>query len=355
MPKKNKSLKFGVIGAGKIGSYHAKTLSELKAVQLVGICDADSMRAQRLAWKYNCLPYTNYKDLIPKTDAVVVAVPTELHMQVGSYALEKKVHCLIEKPIASTEEEARKLLKLSEKKDALLQVGHSERFNPAVTESFKHIKKPRFITIQRLGPYDPRMENIGVVLDLMIHDIDLILTIFDEPIVNFDAIGASLISDYEDIANVRFRFKSGAVADLTASRVSFEKARFMRVYQENAYISVDFLNAKVKKYTKKTASAKSLKDIKVTYPKIEPEMPIRGEILHFIDCIQKMKTPWPSGERGLAAVALALEITDELKKYEIPKAKESAKAKPKRMVSDVGKAAKIMINESLRNIGIDKT
>lgn len=355
MPKNKKKLKFGVIGAGKIGSYHARTLAGMEGVDLIGICDADAMRAQRLAWKHNCLPYKNYKDLIPKTNAVVVAVPTELHKKVGSFALSNKVHCLIEKPIASTEQEARELLKLSDKKDALLQVGHSERFNPAIVEGFKYIKNPRFITIQRLGPYDPRMKDIGVVLDLMIHDIDLILTMFDEPIVSFDAIGASLLSAHEDIANVRFRFKNGAVADVTASRVSFEKARFMRVYQQDAYISVDFMNAKVKKYTKKSAVVKSLKDIDVTYPKINHQMPIQAEIIHFIECIDKMKTPWPSGEKGLKAVALALDITDELQRYEVPKVRESEKAKPGRVVSDIGRAAKVIINETLHNIGIDKT
>jgi predicted dehydrogenase len=355
MPKNKKIIKFGVIGAGKIGSYHARTIANLPQAELIGVCDADSVRAQRLAWKYNCLPYSKYKDLIEKSDAVVVAVPTELHMEVGSCALSKKVHCLIEKPIASTEEQARQLLKLSEKKDALLQVGHSERFNPAIAESFKHIKNPRFVTIQRLGPYDPRMQDIGVVLDLMIHDIDLILTMFAEPIISFDAIGASIVSDHEDIANVRFRFKSGAVADVTASRVSFEKTRFMRVYQESAYISVDLINAKVKKYAKKSATVKSLKDIEITYPPVGTQMPIQAEILHFIDCIHKMKTPWPSGERGLEAVALALDITDQLQRYEVPKIKESKKAKPGRMMSDMGKAAKVIIDETLHNIGIDKT
>ena len=355
MSKPNKILKFGVIGAGKIGTYHTKTLAGMPEAKLVGVCDSDAMRAQKLAWKYNCLPYTNYKDLIPKVDALVIAVPTQLHMEVGSFALSKNVHCLVEKPIASTAEEARKLLRMSESKSALLQVGHSERFNPAVMEAFKHIKNPRFVVIQRMGPYDSRVSDIGVVLDLMIHDIDLLLTIFDEPIVSFDSVGASVISDHEDIANVRVRFKSGAVADITASRLSFEKARYMRVYQESAYISVDFMNAKIKKYTKKREAVKSLKDVEVTYPKITPTMPIQAELLHFIDCIHKMKTPWPSGEKGLQAVAMALDITDELQRYEIPKAKESNKAKPGRMVSDLGKAAKVIMDETLHNIGIDKS
>jgi len=348
-------LRFGVVGAGKIGTFHTRTLAKMKGVELVGVADANLMRSQKLAWEHNCTPYSKYDDLIPQIDALIVAVPTELHKQVALAAIDKGVHCLVEKPIASTLEQARELLDASKKKGVLLQVGHSERFNPAVVEAFKHVKNPRFINIQRLGPYDPRMSNIGVVLDLMIHDIDLLLTMLGSPVVSFEAVGASLLSPHEDIANVRMRFKNGCIADVTASRVSLERARFMRVYQEDCYMSVDFMNARVKLITRKTPVVKSLSDLDVAYPKLEKQLPITAEILHFIDCIHNMKKPWPSGEMGKDALSLALNITDELQRYEANRAQDPTPKGPIQVVSDIGKAAQVAITETLSNIGLDRS
>lgn len=349
-----KKIKFGVIGAGKIGTFHTRTLASMPEAELIGICDADSMKAQSLAWEYNCLAYDNFENLIPQVDALVVAVPTQFHEKVASVALEKGVHCLVEKPIASTMEEAIKLLELSKKKDILLQIGHSERFNPAVVEGFKHIKNPKFIIIERLGPYDPRMSEIGVVLDLMIHDIDLLLTMIDSPVVSFEAVGARVFSKHEDIANVRLKFENGCMAEVTASRASMERSRYMRVYQDNSYLSVDFMNIRVKKYEKTSAEIKNIKDIKVTYPEIKKQMPIHGELLHFIECIRTMKTPWPSAERGTKALELALAITHEIKLYNASYVKNPRGNNPIRVVSDIGKATQIAISETLKNIGLDK-
>jgi len=354
MGNNNGKLRFGVVGAGKIGNFHVRTLASMQGVELVGVCDANSMRAQELAWKYNCIPYTNYEDLLPQVDAIVIAVPTELHRKVGVAAMNHGVHCLVEKPIAATMDEARELLELSQKKDVVLQVGHVERFNPAVVEAFKHIKDPRFVVVQRLGTYDPRVSSIGVILDLMIHDLDLMLTMIDSPVVSFEAVGAKMLSQHEDIANVRLRFKNGCIADLTASRVSMERARYMRVYQENAYISVDFMNARVKLYKRKTPVVTSLKDIDVIYPKLEKQLPITAEILHFIDCIKHMKLPWPNGERGSQALNLALRVTDELQRYDASRAASPEPSGPIQIVSDIGKATKVAINEALHNIGLDK-
>ena len=244
-------IKFGVIGAGKIGTFHVRTLSKMSGIELVGVCDRDPMRAQKLAWEYNSTAYTRYEDLIPQVDAVIVAAPTELHHKIGMYCLEHKVNTLMEKPIASTMEQARELIAKAHEKNVILQIGHVERFNPAVLEAFKYIKDPKFIAIKRLGPYDPRMANIGVVLDLMIHDIDLLLTMLKSDVVSIDAVGLSAFSAHEDIANVRLKFANGCTADVTASRASFERSRYMNLYQENAYISVDFMNARVKIYKKK--------------------------------------------------------------------------------------------------------
>ncbi|MCX5782944.1 MAG: hypothetical protein NTW04_00625, partial [Elusimicrobia bacterium] len=219
----------------------------------------------------------------------------------------------------------------------------------------KRINNPRFIVIERLGHYDPRTSNIGVILDLMIHDIDLLLTMMDSPVVSFEAVGASVLSAHEDIVNLRLRFKSGCIADVTASRVSMERARNMRIYQEDGYMSVDFMNARLKLYRRKTAVVKSLKDIDVIYPKIEKQEPIKAEILHFIDCITNKGKPWPSGERGSHALSFALKVADNLQRYNIARFQDSAPSGPMQAVSDAGKAAKVIINETLRNIGMDKS
>jgi predicted dehydrogenase len=354
MVKKDKKLRFGVVGAGKIGNYHIRTLSRMPNVELVGICDVNSARAQMLAWKYNCMTYMNHEDLIPQVDALIIATPTEYHKDIGVSAMEKGVHCLIEKPIAISMDEARELLDVSKKKNVVLQVGHVERFNPALQEAAKYIKNPRFIVVERLGPYDPRVSSIGVILDLMIHDIDLILSLVNSPVESFEAVGASLLSQHEDIANLRFRFKNGAIADLTASRASFEKARNMRVYQEENYLSVDFMNSRIKMYKRKVPNVQSLKDIEVVYPNIEKHEPIMAEIQHFIDCIHNSKKPVPSGEIGSFALDYALKVTQHLNRYELSGSKDAPPPGPIRVVSDIGRATKIVINETLKNIGVDK-
>lgn len=351
MAQPNKKLKFGVIGAGKIGTFHSRTLAAMPEVELVGICDSNIIKSQELAWTYNCMPFSNYKDMLSQVDAVVAAVPTQLHKQIAFAAIERGVHCLVEKPIATTMEEAREMIELAKEKKVLLQVGHSERFNPAVTEAFKHIKSPRFIVIERLGPYDPRMSAIGVVLDLMIHDIDLLYTMLDSDVESFEAIGASIFSEHEDIANVRLRFKNGVIAEVTASRASLERARYMRVYQDNSYLSVDFMNARVKTYRKKAPVLKDVSDIEVVYPPLEKTQPIKAELLHFIDCIHHMKTPWPSGERGRKALELALQITEQLKRYEVSRHASPEPPGPIRVVTDIGKATKMVLTETFENIG----
>ena len=324
------TLKFGVIGAGKIGTFHTRTLSKMKGVTLVGVCDPDLMRAQKLAWQYNATPYSKMEELVGQVDAVIVAAPTHLHHQIGMYCLEHGVHTLVEKPIATTLDQARDLIRTAKLHGLVLQVGHVERFNPAVVEAVKYIENPKFITMNRLGPYDARMSNIGVVLDLMIH--------------------LSVFSHHEDIANVRIRFANGALADLTASRASFERARFMHLFQQDAYISVDFMNARVKIYKKEKPVIESMQDLTVIYPPVQKQLPITSEILHFIDCIKTNKTPAPSGEKGSKALELALKITDQITRYDIPKTGHLHTPKPFQVVHDVAKAAQIMLDETIGHL-----
>ncbi|MBR3632810.1 MAG: Gfo/Idh/MocA family oxidoreductase [Elusimicrobiaceae bacterium] len=348
------SLRFGVIGAGKIGTFHTRTLAKMPGVTLVGVCDPDLMRAQKLAWEYNATPYSKMEELVGQVDAIIVAAPTHLHHQIGMYCLQHGVHTLVEKPIAVTLEEARDLIQTAKLHDRILQVGHVERFNPAVVEAVKYIENPQFITMNRLGPYDARMSNIGVILDLMIHDIDLLLTLVKSEVVSVDATGLSVFSKHEDIANVRIRFANGALADLTASRASFERARFMHLFQQDAYISVDFMNARVKLYKKEKPVITSMQDLTVEYPPVKKQLPITAEILHFIDCIKTHRTPAPSGEKGSKALELALKITDSIHRFDIPKTGHVRTPKPVQMVHDVAKAAQIMFDETFSQFKQDK-
>ena len=355
MAENEKKIRFGVVGAGKLGGFHSRTLSKMPGVELVGISDPDLTRAQNLAWEYNCVAYKSHEELFKQVDALVIAAPTEYHADIGVAALNAGVHILMEKPITNSEEGARRLLELAEKNKLVLQVGHSERFNPAVVETMKHIKNPRYVTIERLGPFDPRVAATGVTLDLMIHDLDIILTMIDSEIEDYEAIGASVLSNHEDISNVRIKFKNGCVADITASRATMEASRRMRVYQQDAYISVDYVSARLKIYTKKNPVIKSLQDIEVTFPKLEKKQPIQEELLHFIDCIKTAKTPTPSGEKGLKALRLALGITDRMRRYEVSAPKnDEGQESFSRGLADIGKVAKVLINEGLKNAGIDK-
>ena len=341
-------IRVAVVGAGKMGTYHAKLLGRTPGVDLVGVCDTNIWKAQLAAWQSNTVAVRDYKDVLARVDAVVVAVPTPLHHEVGKAALGAGAHVLIEKPLASTVDEAKELLALSQEKQLVLQVGHIERFNPAVLEAVKHIRDPRYITVERLGPYDPRTSHIGVVMDLMIHDLDILLTLVGSDVESLEALGANLLSDHEDIANVRVRFKTGCVADLTASRISMGKSRKLRAFQKDSYISLDYGNTALKIYRKKTPVIKSLKDVEILNPKLTSVDPLKNEHNHFLDCIRHSRKPWPSGERGVEALKLALQISDELQRYELSGHAGSRSLIPSWAV-DLGKIAKSVGKDILRS------
>jgi len=341
-------IRFAVVGAGKMGTYHSKLLGKTPDVDLVGVCDTNVWKAQLAAWQSNTVAIRDYKDVLGRVDAVVIAVPTPLHYEVGKAALEAGAHVLIEKPLASSVDEAKELLALSESRKLVLQVGHIERFNPAVLEAVKHIRDPRYITVERLGPYDPRTAHIGVVMDLMIHDLDILLTLVGSEVESLEALSANLLSGHEDIANVRVRFKTGCVADLTASRISMVKSRKLRAFQKDSYISLDYGKGSLKVYRKKSPVIKSLKDIEILTPKLTGVDPLKNEQLHFIDCVRHNRKPWPSGERGVEALKLALQITDALQSYEISGQTGSRSLIPS-WASDLGKIAKTVGKDILRS------
>ncbi|MBI5238868.1 MAG: Gfo/Idh/MocA family oxidoreductase [Elusimicrobia bacterium] len=340
-------IKIGVLGAGKIGTLHAKVLTKTPDFELVGVCDTNLWRAQLAAWQCNTVAVRDYRDVIDKADALIVGVPTPLHHEVGLAAIRAGKHVLIEKPIAASVEEAKELLAAAEEQNVVLMVGHVERFNPAVLEAIKHIRSPRFITVERLGPYDPRMSHIGVVLDLMIHDLDILLTLVGSPVESLEAVGAHLLSQKEDIANVRVRFKSGCIADLTASRISLDKSRKLRVFQKDSYISLDYGNTALKIAKKKAPVIKSLKDVEVVRPKFPKTEPLRNEHLHFLDCIRHNRKPWPSGEHGIEALKLALQISEELQRYEVSDYTQTRSLIPS-WAEDLGRIAKTVGKDILR-------
>jgi predicted dehydrogenase len=310
------ALKMGVIGIGHLGVHHARIVSSLPDVELVGICDISESQVRKIARQYKTAAYTDYRQLLNKVDAVSIAVPTPLHYQIAKDFINAQVHCLIEKPITPDLAEAEELLSLVKQKNLILQVGHIERFNPAVLEAQKYIHEPKFIEANRLGPYDPRVSHISVVLDLMIHDLDIVLYLVQDRIVSIDAVGAKVLSPFEDIANARIRFANGCVANISASRVSLKKSRKIRIFQKDSYLSLDYAKPGLKVYQKKKETVSSLKDIKVAYPRLVKLEPLAEELKHFVNCVREGRKPQVTGEQGRDALEIALEIMRKIKSSE---------------------------------------
>ena len=299
-------IKVAVIGAGKLGSKHAEVYSKLPEVELVGVCDIDEPRARESARRCKTKPYKDYRDLLGTVDAASIAVPSFLHHEISKRFLEHRAHILIEKPMTTRLEEADDLLRLAEEKDRIIQVGHIERFNSAIRTIKGIIKSPRFIECHRLGPYDPRVTDVGVTLDLMIHDIDIVLDLLKSPVQHVDAVGAYILSKSEDIANARIRFANRCVCDLTASRVTPDVMRKIRIFQDNAYISLDYVTQEALIYTKENGHIHHKKiDIKKSDS-------LKEELADFIDCVRDNKKPLVSGQEGREALALALQISEQI-------------------------------------------
>ncbi|OGR83723.1 MAG: hypothetical protein A2901_07320 [Elusimicrobia bacterium RIFCSPLOWO2_01_FULL_54_10] len=307
-----------VIGVGHLGQHHARILHELEGSKLIGIVDQDEKRAQQIAKSTKTTAFQYYKDLFGKVKAVVIAVPTPLHYQIGKDCLEAGIHCLIEKPFTEDVEQAEELIKIAQDKNLILQVGHVERFNPAVIEAHKYVKDPKFIEVNRLGPFDPRTSHIGVVLDLMIHDLDIVLYLVGSKVKTLEAFGAKVLTQHEDIAKCRLRFENGCIVDLSASRISLEQYRKIRIFQADAYVSVDYARKDLKIYKKKKAQVSGFKDIEILRPKLKEEEPLKLELKHFLECIAEGKQPQVSGEHGRDALELGKEILEQLHLHEAP-------------------------------------
>ncbi|RMH68346.1 MAG: gfo/Idh/MocA family oxidoreductase [Gemmatimonadetes bacterium] len=332
MPK----LKMGVIGTGHLGQHHARVYTELKNAELIGIADASPERAAEIAGRHNVPGYTDYRELIPHCDAVNIAVPTQLHFEVAKAALEAGKHVLIEKPITSTIEQAEELLHLAHQQGVLIQVGHIERFNAAVIAMEGVIGTPLFIESHRLAPFVARGTDVAVVLDLMIHDLDIILSFVKSEPKAVHAAGASILSDSEDIANARIEFENGCIANVTTSRVSRETVRKIRFFQRDAYISLDYhkksvevikLSPMVKQLIGKSKQGytelaqKAISGgmninfdmlIERKHLPVKETEPLKLELQSFVDCIQAGRTPVVSGEDGLRALKMAYLILERM-------------------------------------------
>lgn len=299
----SKPIRVGVVGVGHLGSIHARIYSQLEGAQLVAVCDTLPDRARAAARQHRCEALTDFRELLKRVEAVSVAVPTQQHFPVAREFLAHGIHTLVEKPITSTVEEADELLALAAKSGALLQVGHVERFNAALRRVQDSLREPRFIEVHRLAPFQPRGTEVGVVLDLMIHDIDLLLGLVRKPVRRVEAVGVKVLTPFEDIANARVTFENGAVANLTASRISREGMRKFRIFQTDTYISMDLLKQAVDIYRHKNGGI-SHERLAIT-----GEEPLRAELSAFLDSIRHQRPPPVSGREARDALALALEIT----------------------------------------------
>lgn len=301
-------IKVAVIGIGQLGHHHARIYSQIDGVELVGVCDIDKNKAENAAKSYKTTAYTNYNALLGKIEAASIVVPTALHYRITKDFLEAGVNVLVEKPITTTLSQANNLLKLSNKKHLILQVGHVERFNAAVRKIHSLRKNPRFIECHRLGPFSGRITDVGVVLDLMIHDIDIVVELVRSKLKKIEATGVKVLTQHEDIANARLTFQNGAVANLTASRLTPEAVRKIRIFEEDAYISLDYVRQSAQIYRKVGPS------ITQEAIDIKKEEPLKEELGHFIDCVKNKKRPLVSGKEALEALKIALQITRKIHK-----------------------------------------
>lgn len=299
-------IKVAVVGVGHLGSLHAKIYREMENCSLAAVCDIDKTRLDQISSDLNVPGYANYEELFAQVDAVSVAAPTRLHYKIAYDFLKHNIHALVEKPFTPNLKEADSLIKLARKNKLILQVGHIERFNSAFAATQKIIKNPKFIECHRLSPFPNRSLDVGAVLDIMIHDIDIILGLVNSQIKKIESVGVNVLTQFEDIANSRITFKNGCVANLTASRVSDEIMRKIRIFQEDTYISLDYKEAKACLY-KKTG----LTITKVDLP-IEKEQPLRKELESFLACILEHKEPIVSGRIAREALKVALEIQNQI-------------------------------------------
>ena len=302
--------KTAVVGVGSFGQQHARVLSSLPDCELVAVVDTDAERAAEIAERFHCEPLTDITALAGNVDAASVAVPTALHREVGVSLLENGIDVLVEKPIAPDLASADRLLEAAASNDRILQVGHLERFNPAVEAALEAATIPLFFEVHRMSQFSARSLDVDVVLDLMIHDLDILLNMVDSPLARLEATGVAVLSVKPDIASVRLIFENGCVANLSASRVSVDKIRKLRFFQPRQYVSVDFTRQDGMVY-----EVSESRQIGFHAIKTEKGEPLARQIRSFLECVNNRTPPRVSGADGRAALSLALTIVEEMERH----------------------------------------
>lgn len=304
-------IRVGVVGAGYLGTFHIEKYTSFDDVDLVGVSDLNPDVMKGVEERFGVSCYRDYRELIGKVDAVSVVVPTVLHHDIAKEFLEGGVDVFVEKPITSAVDEAERLINAADSKELILQVGHLERFNPAIIALEGHLKQPMFIESHRLSPFPERSTDVDVILDLMIHDIDIILSMVKSEIAAIDAVGVPIVTSHVDIVNARLNFENGCVANVTASRVSVEKMRKIRLFQSDAYISIDYASQKITVYKRVNDAKNGLSIVKEDMD-ISPSDYLGDEIRSFVNSVKTRSQPPVTGRDGKRALEVAMMIKDKL-------------------------------------------
>lgn len=323
-----RQLAIGVVGVGHLGSLHAKMLADIPDARLTGVFDIEAQKAARIASEFNTVHFTSLDELIASVDALTIATPTTAHFDVAMRAIEHGKHVFVEKPITESIPEADQLCLSARDRGVLIQVGHIERFNPAILALEKYEIRPMFVESHRLAQFNPRGTDVAVVLDLMIHDIDVILSFVKSPVIRVDANGVAVVSDSVDIANARLQFENGCVANVTASRISQRKMRKMRLFQRNEYIAIDFSEGQAEVFRLiegddepaargtlmlgELGSGKHKRRIVYEQPEVREVNALKHELTLFVSAIHENRTPLVSGEDGKRALEVAQLIMEKI-------------------------------------------
>jgi len=309
-----KKLRVGVVGAGYLGRFHTEKYARMDDVELVGVVDIDKSQAEEVAGRFNTKAYLHHKHLFGKVDAVSIVVPTPAHFSVAKDFLTNNIDVLIEKPMSETTEQADELIRFAKSRNLIIQVGHLERFNPAVVALRDIIEQPMFIESHRLSIYKDRCTDVSVVLDLMIHDIDIILNFVRSEIVNIHAAGIPVISGHVDIANARLEFKSGCVANVTASRISTKNERKIRLFQKDTYISVDFANQGITVIQRNDKVEGGLiPGMEINRLSFAKGDALEDELKSFVKTVRRRENPEVTGQMGRDALKIALSIMEQIR------------------------------------------
>ncbi|WP_417913545.1 Gfo/Idh/MocA family oxidoreductase [Candidatus Electronema sp. JM] len=306
-------VRVGVIGVGYLGRFHAQKYAAMQDVRLAGVADIDFARAEAVAAECGTVPFADYRELLEQTDAVSIVVPTIHHHQTALACLERGVDILLEKPMTTTLAEADEVIALAEEKQLILQVGHLERFNPAVLAVQPLLKNPLFIEAHRLSVFKNRGTDVDVILDLMIHDIDIILSMVNSPIQGIHTVGAPVVTQLTDIANARVIFENGCTANITVSRISLENVRKMRIFQPGRYLAVDFSKKEVTAVRLKSGSEGGIPLPDISRHAFQEQDVLELELREFVANVQKRRSPTVSGLEGRRALELALAVISQIK------------------------------------------